>query len=187
MVTHYGMSKLGLLSFPETGDEYAMTKPYSPQMELQIEQEVNSIINECAQRTRELVRKHKDDIERMAQALLKKETVDLIDIVDILGPRPFGMSDAMKEYFTEIENRKKLEQEKKAAQSLDSDKKDDDSDSTGGKQIDGSLDDKGTKEGTPADSKHGQVGMPPKDPIDKKIKEAETIVKIVESKKNKLI
>lgn len=36
-----------------------------------------SVINECTQRTKLLIIKHKDDIERLASTLLEKETLDL--------------------------------------------------------------------------------------------------------------
>jgi hypothetical protein len=59
---------------------------------------------------------------------LEKETLDLADIITHLGTRPFPMVDFMQDYLNEIEERKKLEAERKKSQEekKQSDKKDDD-------------------------------------------------------------
>ena len=36
-----------------------------------------------------MVRKHKEDIQKMSDVLLKEKTIDLKRIVSILGKRPF--------------------------------------------------------------------------------------------------
>jgi hypothetical protein len=38
----------------------------------------------------------------LADKLIEKETVNLTDIVEVLGERPFGMSETMKEYLEEM-------------------------------------------------------------------------------------
>jgi hypothetical protein len=42
---------------------------------------------------------------------LEKETIGLPDIIRILGERPFGMSETMKEYLSEMEKRKSKEEQ----------------------------------------------------------------------------
>ena len=41
----------------------------------------------------------------MATELLKKETLDLLDIINCIGERPFGMPDSLKDYLEEIQKR----------------------------------------------------------------------------------
>jgi hypothetical protein len=44
---------------------------------------------------------------------MEKETVNLPDIISVLGERPFGMNETLKEYLVEMEERKKKEDELK--------------------------------------------------------------------------
>ncbi len=48
-----------------------------------------------------MVNKHKDDIQRMSDVLLDKETIDLKDITEVLGPRPFIPKENFKAYLEE--------------------------------------------------------------------------------------
>ncbi len=81
-----------------------------------IEQETNRIINDAVEKTRKMIRKHKDEIEKLATELLEKETLDLLDIVRILGERPFPMTESIKDYMREIEIRKKDKLDKEEAE-----------------------------------------------------------------------
>ena len=47
----------------------------------------------------------KDLIEALGEKLLEKETINLPDIIDVLGERPFGMNETMKEYLVELRER----------------------------------------------------------------------------------
>ena len=42
----------------------------------------------------------------LAVELLKKETLDLVDIIGCLGDRPFPLPDSIKDYLNEIQKRK---------------------------------------------------------------------------------
>ena len=42
---------------------------------------------------------------RLGDALLEKETVNLPDIIEVLGTRPFGMNEVMEEYLSELKER----------------------------------------------------------------------------------
>ena len=48
---------------------------------------------------------------RLAELLLKKETVNLIDIVGVLGERPFPLKESLREYLTELRERQVHEKE----------------------------------------------------------------------------
>ena len=52
---------------------------------------------------------------RLALELLKKETLNLPEIVDILGPRPFPLKETVAEYLRELRGRKVTEAEDSAA------------------------------------------------------------------------
>ena len=63
--------------------------------------------------TRKIVEENKEKIERMALKLLEKETLDLIDIIEVLGDRKFPFPDSINDYLNEIRKRKSLEEEKR--------------------------------------------------------------------------
>lgn len=91
MVTVYGMNeKIGNISFVDRDGEYSFSKPYSEETAHQIDVEVRSIINDAYGRTRDLLEKHRDDLEKVAQALLAKEVLFMDDLKELIGPRPFG-------------------------------------------------------------------------------------------------
>jgi cell division protease FtsH len=81
MVTKYGMSELGPIIFGENNDEiflgkdFGHIKNYSEQSAGKIDELIKKLIDKCHQRTAELITKHKDLIRRMAEELIKKETL----------------------------------------------------------------------------------------------------------------
>lgn len=92
MVTRYGMnSKIGQISFKQ-GEEYNFTKPYSEKTASEIDREVHIMIDAAYERTKELLRERSDELEIIAQELLKKEVLFKEDLVRLIGERPFGTS-----------------------------------------------------------------------------------------------
>lgn len=90
MVTVYGMSsKIGNLSFYDANQEYGFTKPYSDKTAELIDIEVRNLIDECYQKTKQLLTEKRDKLEELAQLLLKKEILLQSDIEEVLGKRPF--------------------------------------------------------------------------------------------------
>lgn len=90
-VVHYGMNeKVGNVSFemPEPG-QMAMDKPYSEHTAQLIDVEVRSMIDQAHKRTHELLEKHKGDVEKVAERLLKQEILSRDDMIELLGQRPF--------------------------------------------------------------------------------------------------
>merc|ERR1712054_94059 len=107
MITKFGMSeKIGFLGFAE--DQYV--RKVSEKTAKDIDDEIKNIIDICTVRTRELVRKYKTEIEKLSGALLEKETLDLNNIVKILGKRPFPPKSNFKAY---LEHKEQDEKEKK--------------------------------------------------------------------------
>ncbi len=90
MVTIYGMNgKVGNVSFYDPNNEYGFTKPYSDRTAEMIDIEVRNLIDECYQKTKELLLSKKDLLEQLSQVLLKREILFQHDLEEILGKRPF--------------------------------------------------------------------------------------------------
>lgn len=91
MVSVYGMNeKLGNVSFYDSkSDGYKMTKPYSEATAEMIDQEVSKLIQFAYNRTIELLKKHKSELEILAKELLQKEILFQADLERLIGKRPF--------------------------------------------------------------------------------------------------
>lgn len=90
MVTIYGMNgKVGNVSFYDPNNEYGFTKPYSDRTAEMIDIEVRNLIEECYQRTKELLLSKKDLLEKLSQVLLQREILFQHDLEELLGKRPF--------------------------------------------------------------------------------------------------
>ncbi len=90
MVAYYGLDKeIGPISFYEsTGrNQQMLGKPYSENMAEQIDWEVQNQVNTAYERTKDLLIEHRDELEKLAQLLLKQEVVEKEDLVEILGER----------------------------------------------------------------------------------------------------
>lgn len=108
MVVYYGLdTEIGPLSFYDsTGQNQSMLgKPYSEDMARLIDKEVQDLILTAYERTKNLLKKHKSELEKLAQLLLKKETVEKEDLETILGER--GL-----ELFEDNEKKNKLKKKK---------------------------------------------------------------------------
>ncbi|MCP3658775.1 MAG: ATP-dependent zinc metalloprotease FtsH [Bacteroidetes bacterium] len=90
MVQIYGMSeKIGHVTFYDSQKDSYFTKPYSESTNLLIDEEVRKIITDCYQRTISLLREKKNELEIIAQELLKREVIFKRDVERLIGPRPF--------------------------------------------------------------------------------------------------
>ncbi|MER3316724.1 MAG: ATP-dependent zinc metalloprotease FtsH [Allomuricauda sp.] len=90
MVSYYGLDEeIGPISFYDsTGDnERMLGKPYSEEMAKQIDHEVRDLIMSAYERTKKLLMVHKEELENLAQLLLKKEVVNKDDLEGLLGKR----------------------------------------------------------------------------------------------------
>ena len=94
MVAEYGMSgELGYISLKDSSNpdnSYGFNKKYSDKTAERIDSAVQEIIQRNYERTRELLNKHKDKLEIMADTLLDKEVLNHVDLRDLLGDRPSG-------------------------------------------------------------------------------------------------
>jgi cell division protease FtsH len=87
MVCQYGMSeKLGMVQYVQDDDFRDMMnrKNYSEATAQEIDAEVSGIINSCYQRAREIIFANRDKLEMIANALLEYETLDGVQVQDIV-------------------------------------------------------------------------------------------------------
>lgn len=83
MITEYGMSdKLGPQTYghkeelPFLGKEYTEHRNYSEKIANLIDDEVSRIISDGRKRAQEILSKHKNTVEKIAETLLEKETIE---------------------------------------------------------------------------------------------------------------
>jgi cell division protease FtsH len=91
MVTVYGMNeKVGNLSFYDPQQENTFTKPYSDDTGKLIDSEVRMLVETAYKRTKELLTDKKEQVDKLAKALLEREVLHQQDVEDLLGKRPYG-------------------------------------------------------------------------------------------------
>jgi cell division protease FtsH len=94
MVREFGMSKeLGPVGFSTgsamyLGGEEVRSRPYAEATQRVIDQEVATLLREAEQRALSLLGEHRDALDRLADLLLERETVDGTDVDEILGRVP---------------------------------------------------------------------------------------------------
>ena len=91
MVTMYGMNNvIGNISFFDSKKtDYNFTKPYSDSTAEKIDYEAKRIVEKAYQRTINLLKEKKEQLEIIAKELLKKEILFQSDIEKLIGKRPF--------------------------------------------------------------------------------------------------
>ena len=92
MVADYGMSEeLGYISLKDSQNpdaSFGINKKYSDHTSQRIDEAVRNIIDRNHKRTKILLEERRDQLEEMAQSLLKKEVLTQKDLKEMLGPRP---------------------------------------------------------------------------------------------------
>jgi len=91
MVTEWGMSEIGPISFGQEeepifiGKEIARHKDYSEQTAQTIDAEVNRILQDGLNAARSILQKHRDEVVKLAEALVEKETLSDAEVRELLG------------------------------------------------------------------------------------------------------
>ena len=87
MVTRFGMSDvIGLMAIGQANQEVFLARELIQRREIsehtaqQVDQEIKRVLDEAEERARSIVTEHKDLLERIAQGLLERETLDSVDI-----------------------------------------------------------------------------------------------------------
>ena len=90
MVTVYGMNeKVGNVSFYDPQQDTTFTKPYSDDTAKVIDEEVRKLIDTAYQRTLALLTEKREQLNKIAEALLAKEILFKSDLDDLIGKRTF--------------------------------------------------------------------------------------------------
>jgi len=98
----YGMnSRMGQLAFPKDPNAMPGDKPYSDSTASAMDEEARLAVEEAYQKTLDLIREKKDEVEKVANLLLDKETITHDDIIDLIGARPFTGDASYNEYVTQ--------------------------------------------------------------------------------------
>ena len=96
MVTEWGMSDLGFISLGSEGEplflgrEIAQHKDFSEETAKRIDEQINKILNECMEDTTKILTEHKDQLDKLAQALVARETLDDNEVRELLGFEAVG-------------------------------------------------------------------------------------------------
>jgi cell division protease FtsH len=98
MVTEYGMSdRLGPLTLGQKsgevflGRDFASHPDYSDQVAFEIDSEIRALIDQAHDEALEILTEHRDRLDRIAEALMEKETIekeDLVTLLEGLAKRP---------------------------------------------------------------------------------------------------
>ena len=94
MVTEWGMSDLGFVGYGKEdeplflGREITQHKEYSEDTAHKIDQEVNKILHGAMADTRDILSKHRDELDKLTTELIEKETLDDTEIRVLLGFEP---------------------------------------------------------------------------------------------------
>ena len=119
MVTEYGMSDLGPLQFEQQegsvflGRDYNKSQHFSNEVANEIDMEMRKIINDCHAKATEIIKKNKDLLKLIAEALLEYETLtkEQIDYLVENGKMPEETEDTNLEAMS-ITKLKELAKEK---------------------------------------------------------------------------
>ena len=95
MVTEWGMSEqIGPMALGSEGEpiflgkEIATHKDYSEETARQVDNEIRSLLTNCLNDVRALLKEHREQLEKLANELVVKETLDDTDIRNLLGFAP---------------------------------------------------------------------------------------------------
>ena len=100
-IVSYGMSeKLGPLAFRKPdGSQLVFGRPYSEATQVLIDQEVRELVRRAYTFTEQLLRSKIDELEKVAQKLLRDEVISQNKVRELIGDRPFPMDSHEREYF----------------------------------------------------------------------------------------
>ncbi|HEX5027146.1 MAG TPA: ATP-dependent zinc metalloprotease FtsH [Agriterribacter sp.] len=99
MVVYYGFNKkIGNVSYYDsTGQkDMGIQKPFSEETGKLIDEEVRKLVNDAYQRSKEILQQNKCSLIKVAELLLRKETIFKEDLENILGKRPANIPAAIR-------------------------------------------------------------------------------------------
>ena len=96
MVTEWGMSDLGFISLGSEGEplflgrEIAQHKDFSDKTAAKIDEQIQKILDECMKDATKILTEHRDQLDKLAQTLVTKETLDDNEVRELLGFEAVG-------------------------------------------------------------------------------------------------
>lgn len=99
LATTFGMSSLGPVHRSENDYGY---RSYSEAVNYKIDQEKMAIVKQCEEKTRKLIEEKLPLINKLADLLIEKETLNFQQIKAVLGERPHPPRGSYKQYLDEI-------------------------------------------------------------------------------------
>jgi len=91
-------SRVGQLAYAQNDDGMPGDKPYSDSTAEAMDDEARAMVDAAYQRTVELIREKREEVEKVANLLLEKETITHDDMIDLIGKRPFEGDAQYQEY-----------------------------------------------------------------------------------------
>uniref|UniRef100_A0A1A9WXZ6 AAA+ ATPase domain-containing protein n=1 Tax=Glossina brevipalpis TaxID=37001 RepID=A0A1A9WXZ6_9MUSC len=92
-VKKFGMNeKLGPIYVRDANETGGFDKPFSKSLESIIDFEVRNIIATAYEKTEQILKDNRDKLDKLAIALLERETLNYDEVVDLIGPPPFDAS-----------------------------------------------------------------------------------------------
>lgn len=96
MITEYGMSdKLGYMTFGHgheeqvfLGRDISRDKNYSEEIAAAIDREIKQMMDEAFEKSKQIVAEHRELLDKIANALLEKETIEGEAFVELIGEKP---------------------------------------------------------------------------------------------------
>lgn len=92
MVSIFGLNdRVGNISYYDStgGQDFNFNKPYSEKTAEIIDEEVKKLIDHAYKRTKDLLIKHREELNKLASQLLEKEVIFREDLETIFGKRPW--------------------------------------------------------------------------------------------------
>mmetsp|Transcript_17965 Transcript_17965/g.37372 ORF Transcript_17965/g.37372 Transcript_17965/m.37372 type:complete len:837 (+) Transcript_17965:22-2532(+) len=106
MIQVYGMDEsIGQLSFPKDESNPYAGKPYSDKTAEAMDQKAKEMVDEAYERTLDLLMTRKEELVKVAELLMQKETINHDDVVDLIGPRPFVPDKQYEDYISGKQHR----------------------------------------------------------------------------------
>ncbi|QDT17134.1 ATP-dependent zinc metalloprotease FtsH [Alienimonas californiensis] len=115
MVAHWGMSeKVGPVAFrqgethPFLGKEMQTGRHFSDETARQIDDEIRAVLMGASDRATQILSERREDLDRISQLLLERESISREDMGDLLGEREVHPDDAAEAARQEAEDRHRM-------------------------------------------------------------------------------
>lgn len=88
MVVEWGMSDLGAINLQTEKNYMYQPQEISPEMQAKIDEQIKKILDSGYIEAVKVLKTHKAELDKLAEALLEKETLEADDFEKFMGPKP---------------------------------------------------------------------------------------------------